>query len=101
MFIYYILGNTYIYKEEIKKLKLTNKGFKKWWKYNKDFKSWELEVSNVFNTKKFEDSVRAFCKEYTLELKRLENPRGVTKSSKDFYTPEVFFEYFHGENSML
>jgi len=100
MFIYYISGNTYIYKEEIKKLKPTNKGFKKWWKYNKDFKSWELEVSNVFNTKKFEDKVRAFCKEYTLELEIIENPRGVTKSIKDFDTSEAFFWYFHRENRM-
>lgn len=99
MFIYYISGDTYIYKEEIKKLKPTNKGFKKWWKYNKDFKSWELEVSNVFNSKKYEETVRAFCEENKLELEILENPRRVTKSIKDFDTPEAFFEYFHKLNT--
>ena len=46
MITFYIIGNTFDLKEEIKKLKSNRKDFNSWLKYNYDFKCWELDVSN-------------------------------------------------------
>lgn len=98
MYMYYISGNTYEHREEIKKLKPLSDNFKKYWKYNYDFRTWELEVANAFHTNKFENKVREFCAKSSLKLEILCSPSKVSKSINDFDTIEAYFDYFHKEN---
>lgn len=98
MYSYFIKGDTYPLKEEIKRLKPQKKGFKKWWKYNRDFEAWELNVANTFHTKVFENEVQMFCDENGLILEVLEFTRLRNKSINDFADTKVYFDYFHGKN---
>lgn len=95
----YITGNTYEHKEEIKKVKPTNKGFRNYWKYNYDFKCWELKLSNNFFTKKFEEEITIFCKNKGFKLEILNFTKKLTKSINDFKTIEEYFVYFHSKNN--
>lgn len=99
MFSYYITGETYHLKDEIKKIKPKRKDFKKWWKYNYAFKAWELNVSNSCNSKKFKDDIQLFCDEHGLDLEVLEFTKPPSKSINDFDSIEAFFSYFHNQNN--
>lgn len=98
MITYYITGHTFYLKEEIKAIKPTRKDFKNWWKYNYDFKCWELEVPNVVDTKKFRTKIENFCNEHNLKLEICELTKPLTKSMNDFETVEAFFDYMHKNN---
>lgn len=98
MITYYITGNTFDLKEEIKLLKPKRKDFKNWWIYNYDFKCWKLEVSNNINSIKFEKELKEFSNRNNLKLEICKLTKTLTKSMKDFETAEEFFQYFHQHN---
>lgn len=111
MFNFYISGDTFDLKEEIKTLKPSRKDFRSWWKFLKDTKCWHLSVQDSMISKKFLDMIIEFCEENDLELdvvhdtglrpleeditaaKQLKNR---SKSISDFETLEGFFAYLHG-----
>lgn len=100
MYFYYISGsNTFSLKEDIKQLKPERKDFTNWWKFNKDFKSWSLEVPNNVHTKKFDLKIETFCKENDLKLEILEFTEPLTKAINDFKSEEEFFSYLHKKNN--
>lgn len=99
MVTYYISGYTYHIKDEIKKILPASKDFKNWWRYNYDFKCWELEVPNNINSKKFEDKLREFCNEHNVKLEVLNFTKPLTKSMNDFKTVEEWFKYFHDQSN--
>ncbi len=98
MFTYYITGNTFDLKDELKLIKPKRKDFKSWWRYNYSFKCWELNVPNGINTKKYCDSLETFCKKHLLKLEVLEFTKTLTKSINDFNSAEEYFQYFHRHN---
>lgn len=100
MYFYYISGkNTYLCREEIKKLRPERKNFKKWWNYNEGFRSWSLELANNMHSKKFQLRVELFCKENSLKLEVLEYTKALTKSINDFKIEEEFFSFLHRNNN--
>ena len=99
MYNYYLTGNTYHLKGEIKNIKPKRKHFRKWWKYNYDFKAWELNVSNSCNSKRFKDKLQLFCDEHNLELEILEFTQPLSRPMNNFDSIEAFFDYFHSQNN--
>ncbi|MFV0563216.1 hypothetical protein [Malaciobacter mytili] len=98
MVTYYITGHTFYLKEEIKAIKPTRKDFKNWWKYNYDFKCWELEVPNSSDSKRFRNKLQSYCDKNNLKLEVYELTKPLTKSMNDFETIEAFFDYMHKIN---
>jgi hypothetical protein len=99
MYSIYIIGDTYHLKEDIKKIKPKRKDFKNWWKYNYDFKAWELSVPNHCYSKKFSNRIQFFCDEHNLKVEILEFTKLLTKSMNDFESHEAFFAYLHSQNN--
>jgi len=93
MITYYIHGKTYGLKEDIKKLKPTGKSFKKWWRYDYDFKC--CFVPKGQNSKKLYTLIEEFCKKNELELELIEQTEDAKKGMKDFKSMDAFFDYFH------
>jgi hypothetical protein len=98
MITYYINGNTFNLKDEIKSMKPKRKDFKNWWKYNYDFKCWELEVPNSCDSNKFRNEIKLYCIEHNLRLEICEFTNSLTKSINDFDTVDGFFDYLHKSN---
>lgn len=98
---FYITGDTFNLKEDIKKLKPNRKDFNSWWKYNYDFKCWELNVPNNFNSSKYEKKLQLFCNEYDLKLEICKLTKSLTKSISDFESLEAYFQYFHKHNQKV
>lgn len=98
MVTYYITGNSFHLKEEIKLLKPKRKNFNNWWIFNYDFKCWELEVPNNINSNKFEKELTEFCEKNNLKLEVCSLTKPLIKSIKDFKTAEEYFQYFHNQN---
>ena len=99
MYNIYLSGNTFDLKEEIKELKPKRKDFKGWWKYNYDFKSWEINIPNNIISKKFLEELQNFTKKHKLKIEIYEFTNNNTKSIKDYDNIESFFQDFHNNNS--
>jgi len=102
MFYYYIYGDTFDKKEEIKKQKPSRKDFKNWWRYNKDLQCWELRVPHNQNSKKFQNSLMEFCNKNKFKLEIIEtfyDTKFDVKQMSDFKTKEAFFDYFHKQGN--
>ena len=98
MVTYYITGNSFHLKEEIKSIKPKRKNFNNWWIFNYDFKCWELEVPNNINSVKLENELTEFCENNNLKLEVCSLTKPLIKSMKDFNTAEEYFQYFHKQN---
>jgi len=98
MYNIYISGDTYSLREEIKRLKPTNKHFKRWWRYDYKFNCWHLKVADTFFTKEFNTLIVNFSQKHSLILEVLQEPKPVKKSINDFESEEEYFEHFHKKN---
>lgn len=97
MFTYYITGDTFCFKEEIKSIKPIRKDFKNWWKFNYDFRCWELSVPNNINSNKFKERVELFCINNNLKLEVFEFTKKL-KPMSHFSSIDTFFNYLHENN---
>jgi len=98
MILYYLTGYSYHIKEEIKALKPKRKDMKNWWKYNYDFKCWELKMANSLTSKKYEKLLKDFAELHNLQYERIDDNK-LKRSIQDFNSAEDFFNYFHKQNN--
>lgn len=98
MITYYAIGDIYEVKEELKKIIPTSTTFNNRWKYDTNFKWWELKVPQNFNSKKYEEQLRLFCKDKNIRLEKLDITNNLKKSIDDFKDIHTFFQYFYKHN---